>query len=203
MSRIGLILLAAGGSTRMGRPKQLLIYDGQPLLRRAAQIAIDSACSPIIVVLGAASEESRAVLRALTVQIEVNEQWARGMGSSLRHGMQRLMREETDVAAAIILLCDQPHVTADVLRRLAEAHASTGKRAIACSYAGAFGPPCLFAASRFDELLRLPDDRGAKSVLAAAAAVDDLHLIPFPQGAIDLDTPADVAQASRASDSTR
>jgi molybdenum cofactor cytidylyltransferase len=203
MSRICVILLAAGGSSRMGRPKQLLIYDGEALLRRAARAAMDSACSPIIVVLGAASEESRAVLEGLSVKIELNEDWSRGMGSSLRCGVQRLLREAPDAAAVIVMLCDQPHVTADVLRRLAEAHATSGKPAIACSYAGAFGPPSLFAASRFDDLLRLPDDRGAKSVLAAAAAAADLHLIPFPQGAIDLDTPADVAQAPRARDSTQ
>jgi molybdenum cofactor cytidylyltransferase len=195
MSRIGLILLAAGGSSRMGRPKQLLIHGGEALLRRAARAAMGSECSPIIVVLGAAAAESRTILEGLDVPIEVNEEFSRGMGSSLRCGVQRLMREAPDAAAVIIMLCDQPYVSADVLRRLADAHASTGKAAIACSYAGTFGPPCLFAASRFDELLRLPDDRGAKSVLAAAGA--NLHLIPFPQGAIDLDTPADVAQASR------
>jgi molybdenum cofactor cytidylyltransferase len=191
MSRIGVILLAAGGSSRMGRPKQLLMYEGEALIRRAARAAIGSGCAPIVVVLGAAAEPTREALDGLQVVIEVNEDWSRGMGSSLRCGVRRLLQDAPDVAAAIITLCDQPHVTADVLRSLAEAHAITAMpAAIACSYAGTFGPPCLFAASRFDELLRLPDGHGAKAVLAAAGA--DLHLIPFPQGAIDFDTPADL-----------
>jgi molybdenum cofactor cytidylyltransferase len=121
------------------------------------------------------------------------------MGCSLRCGVQRLMREAPNAAGAIVMLCDQPYVSGEVLRRLAEAHASSGKAAVACSYAGTFGPPCLFGASRFEELLRVADDRGAKSLLAAAGA--ELHLVPFPEGSIDFDTPADVTHGGRPRDS--
>ena len=191
MSSVGLILLAAGGSGRMGRPKQLLVYQGKTLLRRAADTAAASPCRPIVVVTGAQHSELLPQLEDLDLIVELNDQWKRGMGTSLRAGMRALLARQPDASAAVVMLCDQSHVSPAIVTALVEAQRATAKPAIACAYAGTYGPPCLFAASQFPALLAIPDERGAKALLAAAAKRDDLHLIPFPQGHIDIDTPAD------------
>src|SRR5947209_8753927 len=104
MPDIGLILLAAGGSTRMGRAKQLLVYRGKTLLRRAADAAVGSGCTPIVVVVGADAAEATRELAGLDLTVEVNPAWERGMGTSLRAGLARLLRERPDATAVVVTL---------------------------------------------------------------------------------------------------
>jgi molybdenum cofactor cytidylyltransferase len=183
MSDIGLILLAAGGSTRMGRAKQLLVFKGRSLLRRAAEEGVASGCRPVVVVLGDRPEEMRGELAGLEVQIVVNDRWRVGMGASIRRGM-----EEVQGAAVVVMLCDQPFVTAEVIGQLIKTFRESGKAVCASSYAGTFGPPCLFAASEFERLRGMPEEQGAKRLIAAAA---DVALVPFEKGAVDVDTVED------------
>jgi molybdenum cofactor cytidylyltransferase len=190
MSDIGLILLAAGGSTRMGKPKQLLAYQGSTLLRRAADAAIASGCTPVVVVVGAAADRAARELDGMTAAlIEVNSDWERGMGTSIRAGLRRVLRERPDIAAIVIMLCDQPHVDAAHLRHLCDVHRATAKRIVASEYGDTLGPPCLFAAESFDELLQIGDAEGAKRLIKLAG--DDGTTIPLPAAAIDVDTPED------------
>src|SRR2546423_3951226 len=161
MPPVGLILLAAGASTRLGRAKQLLVFKGNTLLRHAAETAMASACRPIVIVTGAMHEELLPEIRGLEVITERNVEWQRGMGTSLRAGLRGMLRHQPDAGAAVILLCDQPHVNGDVLSALVEAHRATAKPVIASAYAGTFGPPCLFAASQFPALMAGPDGQGA------------------------------------------
>lgn len=189
MPSVGLILLAAGGSSRMGRPKQLLPWRGRTLLRRAADAALESPCRPVVVVLGACADEARAELAGLGVTTSMNADWVKGMGSSIRCGLRSLLIERPEIAAAIIMLCDQPHVDAAALRRLIDAHQSSAKPVCASAYSGTRGPPCLFAASHFPRLLDMPESNGAKPLLSTAG--DHLLVIPFPEGAIDVDEPPD------------
>ena len=124
MPTTGLILLAAGGSTRMGQPKQLLRIGNETLLRRAANAVLASACSPVVIVLGEQDDLIDAQLSGLPVRIVRNEQWQAGMGGSIRRGITAIASE---CAAAVVMLCDQPAVTTGVIDRLVDAHRRSGK----------------------------------------------------------------------------
>src|SRR5256885_1592662 len=108
---VGIILLAAGGSTRMGRPKQLLPYRGQSLLRHAATVVAESRCRPAVVVLGAEYQNSLKELSGLPVHATENTLWSHGIGTSIRMGMDALLREDAGLGAVILALCDQPFIT--------------------------------------------------------------------------------------------
>ncbi len=185
MPTIGLILLAAGASKRMGRPKQFLKWNGKSLLRRAANTGLVAGCSPVIAVVGAHAAECRAEIQDLHILIEENSDWERGMGTSIRAGLRALLRAEPAVAGTLIALCDQPLVTAADLQRLM----ATEKPVCAAAYDDTVGPPCFFAASYFSRLLALPDGQGAKSLLLAAG--EALDRVDIPGAATDVDTPED------------
>ena len=181
--RIGAVVLAAGGSRRMGRPKQLLPYRGRSLLRHAAEAALATPCRPVAVVLGAAAALAEAELAGLPVDAVRNPRWADGIGTSIRAGIAALGAAD----AAIILLADQPLLGPAALLALLERFAQDRPDAVASEYAGTLGVPALFARSLFPALLSLADDEGAKRVILAGNAAR----VPFPDGAIDVDTPAD------------
>lgn len=183
---IGVIVLAAGGSTRMGRPKQLLPWRGRTLVRRAVETAL-AVGGPVVVVIGA--EPVRSELQDLPIDVVENSQWSRGMGSSIRTGVQRAITVHAQLDAVILMLCDQPEVTADTLVRLIEAQRKTGKGLCAAEFDATFGPPVLFTRAYFDRLLAIPDEQGARHLLLAYA--DDLLRVPCPEAALDLDTWSD------------
>jgi molybdenum cofactor cytidylyltransferase len=188
--RVGGVILAAGSSSRMGSPKQTLRYRGESLLRRAALAALGAGCSPVVVVTGAHAELSRRELDGLDVREVFNPLWETGMASSVRAGVEGLIN--TDAAAAVLLLCDQPHVTAEVISGLVVAHVTEGKPVVASAYGGSFGVPALFARSLFAELSQLEGAAGAKQVIKRHAA--EAHFLPFPGGEVDVDTPEDFSR---------
>ena len=181
--RVGLIILAAGGSTRLAAPKQLLPVGGRSFLRHAADTALASVCRPVVVVLGAKAEELQTELAGLDVTIVNNTQWQRGLGSSIRAGMAAI--EAASCEAVAIMLCDQPLVSAQLLNRLVETKAGVA----AAEYGGTVGVPALFTAEFFAELTALPGDTGAKGLLLRHAA--RIARVPFPEAALDIDTPED------------
>lgn len=186
--KCGLILLAAGASRRMGRPKQLLPVAGRPLLRHAAESAAAAPVAPVVVVLGARAAEIAPCLDGLPVQIVVNAQWDQGMGSSVRTGLRALTAGTPGLATVIIALADQPGCPADHFARLIETHRATGRSIVASSVAGVPGPPVLFTAVWFHLLLVLDGDTGARRLLRAQRA--HVATVPLASGT-DLDTPAD------------
>ena len=188
----GLILLAAGRSSRLGQPKQLLKFAGETLLRRAARTALASRCRPVGVVLGYDHERMREELRGLPVQVWLHENWEEGMGSSLRFGLGRLQDIAPDLAAAVVMLCDQPFLNAAHLDALQDAFAAQECRIVASEYAGVSGTPCLFHRALFPELEALRGESGAKSLLPRYRATT--LAVPFPQGNLDMDTPEDAAR---------
>lgn len=188
--RVGAIILAAGPSSRLGTPKQLLHFRGQSLLRRAALSALGAGCRPVVVVTGAHAQLYVGELDDLAVLAAFNREWQEGLASSIRTGIEALVSEDPDVTAALILLCDQPHVTSALLSRLIGAHLATGCLVVASTYGDSAGAPALFSRSLFAELGRLEGASGAKHVIARHAA--EAHLVPFPDGEADVDTPADV-----------
>jgi molybdenum cofactor cytidylyltransferase len=198
--RVGAIVLAAGSSSRLGTPKQLLHFRGESLLRRAARTALGAGCAPVVVVTGAHAELSRAELADLDVREACNGEWATGLASSIRTGLAQLLHEDPGVAAVILMLCDQPHVTAPVLSALIAAHDADDSTIVASHYDGTAGPPALFGRALFLELAQLEGAAGAKQVIARHAT--STHLVAFPGGEADVDTPADLARlrVSRAGD---
>lgn len=189
---VGAVVLAAGSSSRMGSPKQTLQFRGVSLLRHAALAALGAGCDPVIVVTGAHSELSRRELDGLNVREVLNTRWETGMASSIRAGVEGLVSADADSAAAVLLLCDQPHVTADVISDLVAAHRATGMSVIASTYGGSFGVPALFSRTLFTELTRLEGRSGAKEVIKRYAS--EAHFLPFPCGEVDVDTPDDFSR---------
>lgn len=196
---VGAVILAAGSSSRMGSPKQLLQFRGESLLRRAARAALDAGCRPVVVVTGAHAELSRRELDSLDVREASNPCWETGMASSIAAGLETLVSADANVTAAVFLLCDQPHVTADVLSGLAAAHRATGSPVIASTYGGSFGVPALFDKSLFDELAQLEGKAGAKQVIERHAS--EACFLPFRGGEVDVDTPDDFSRLIAASGS--
>jgi molybdenum cofactor cytidylyltransferase len=188
-TNIGAVILAAGSSSRMGTPKQTLQYQGNSLLRRATLAALDAACRPVVVVTGAHADLCRRELEGLDVSEAFNAGWETGMASSVRTGIERLLSMDAGVTAAVLLLCDQPHVTSDVISTLVAAHHATGRPVIASAYAGSFGVPALFSRTLFTELTKLEGMSGAKEIIKRHAS--EAHFLPFPEGGVDVDTPDD------------
>ena len=186
---LGAVILAAGGATRFGRPKQLALFDGEPLVHRAVRIALAAECSPVVVVCGSESEAIRALLQDLPMEVVRNAQWSRGIGTSIRRGVEAVVARKPSPDALVLMACDQPFVTPRTIRRLAEAAAE--RRGIAASsYGSSLGIPTLFGAKWFSALRRLPAETGAKSLLRLHR--EDVAAVDFPAGAYDIDLPADL-----------
>jgi len=188
MNKVAAIILAAGGSSRMGRPKQLLKTDGVSFVRRTAETALASQCYRVFVVVGAQSDAVREELEGLDLTIVTNTLWHSGMGSSIRTGMQALKSDRHTYGAALFLLIDQPAVTTALINTIMGAFRK-GSDLVASEYANSFGVPALFAAAYFEALGNLPSDSGAKVLLKRHGA--DVTRILFPEGAFDIDTQVD------------
>jgi molybdenum cofactor cytidylyltransferase len=189
-SKIGLILLAAGASRRLENfPKQLLEFRGKTLLRRAAENALASKCGKICVVLGANAEKLKREIDDLSIEIVVNENWADGMGSSLKCALGKLLEVEPNLSAVVVTLCDQPLIDSAIINRLAAVFFETRNQIIAAGYAETIGVPAIFARSTFDELMNLADDGGAKQIIKKYAA--SVKKLSVPEAAFDVDTRMD------------
>lgn len=188
-SRHGAVVLAAGGSRRLGRPKQLLELRGEPLVRRAARIAAEAGFAPVIVVVGAEADAVGAALAGGSFAVVANEGWESGVASSIRRGIEALRAMRGDVEGALLATCDQPLVGPGHLAALAAAASSGAKAIAASSYGGTVGVPALFSRAIFDELLALEGDRGAKRVIARDEG--RVACVEVPEGERDVDTEAD------------
>jgi CTP:molybdopterin cytidylyltransferase MocA len=177
---IAAVVLAAGASTRLGEPKQLIVINGETLLERTVRIARETGCKPVIVVLGANAEQIRAQCDLSDAVVVTNEAWEEGMASSIRVGIGALDRED----GVVLMTCDQPAVTAGHLRALM----GLGK-VTASAYAGRRGVPAYFPASSFPPLMQLRGDAGARELLRDAATVE------LAGGELDVDTDRELAFA--------
>ena len=186
---IDIVLLAAGKSERLGKPKQLLSFDGQSLLQHAIQEASHSDAGQIIVVLGANADILRPGIDPTTAHVVVNAEWEEGMASSIRRGINALNQIVPSSEGVILMVCDQPYVTSSLLNDLIETYQKTGNHIVTCSYENTFGPPTLFHKSHFPELIQLKGDTGARKVVERHPG--DVEVVLFPEGKIDIDTKAD------------
>jgi molybdenum cofactor cytidylyltransferase len=182
----GILLLAAGESSRLGQPKQLLPWRGVPLIRHVANIALEANLGPVTVVLGAEDEPCRQALADLPIHILHHASWRDGMGGSIAAGMAAMDRDR--LLGVLILLCDQPLIDAPLLRRLAAIGVESNLSIVATRSDDADGPPVWFAARKFPELLALTGPRGAKGILQKEPR---RFSIPCPDAASDIDTQQD------------
>lgn len=186
---IAAVVLAAGGSTRLGRPKALVRHRGRTLLQRTVDAALASGCSPVLVVLGAAAGEVGETIADRPVERLVHPGWEAGLASSLATGVGALAARP-EVRGALLLCCDQPRLSAALLRRMLAAFDGTPGRMVACAYADTIGIPALFERECFKALAALRGERGAKSLLTAAGSRP--VLIDWPDGAADVDREEDL-----------
>ncbi|MEB3180115.1 MAG: nucleotidyltransferase family protein [Nostocaceae cyanobacterium] len=190
--RVGIIILAAGASTRMGKPKQLLLYQGRSFLQHTIETALNSQCRPILVILGANAAKINPKISNFTVQIVENQQWSEGMSASIRVGMEALIAVQKNITAVVITLCDQPFLSAAIIKKIFDVYLATDKPIVACQYADTLGVPALFSRAIFSELMNLQAGMGAKYIINKYH--HDVLSVPFPEGAIDIDTPQDYEQ---------
>ncbi len=187
-SRVRVIVLAAGAGRRMGRPKQLVHFEGRPLLVHAMEQARATGC-PVDVVLGAETERCREILQQLAAppRILVNENWDQGMAGSLQLGVRSAPPE---CAALFIALCDQPRIPREHFTALIDAWLTNPDSIIASTYAERIGAPCVFGRQDFHHLLELSGDRGARDLLFRER--HRVQALPCPEAALDVDRPEDL-----------
>jgi len=186
---VGLVILAAGASTRLGTPKQLLRYGEKSLLFRAAQTAVASVCEPVVIVLGAYAELLKQEVQDLPVQVVENPHWQKGMGGSIGTGIEAINTFSDNIEAVVLMLCDQPFVSVDLINKLVESSCLTKHSIVASQYQGTLGVPALFKCALFGELLSLKSAEGAKKVIAKYSG--EVDSVAFANGVIDIDTPGD------------
>ncbi|MGA9584055.1 MAG: nucleotidyltransferase family protein [Terracidiphilus sp.] len=190
---VAAIIVAAGSSSRLGQPKQLVSIDGEPLLQRAIRRVQESAASPVFVVIGAHREQIESAIDFGTAAIVVNEDWAEGLASSIRVGVMAAEKGAADATGLLLMACDQPRVTVDHLRRMIEKFETrTESILIASTYAGVRGIPAIFPREAHRELLALRGDKGARALLQKPLwhGIE----VPLEGGEIDIDSPDDLAR---------
>ncbi len=185
----GIVIMAGGQSRRLGTPKQLLSFRENTLLGYTIEVALSAQCGPVLVVLGSGSQIIRAAIEAYPVVVVENEGWEEGMGSSLRVGLQEMLKIQPDTDAIIFMVCDQPFVTKSLLLCLISTQVTTGKGITASGYLGKMGTPALFQKKYFGELMELKGDTGARILLKEYDK--DVVTIPFEAGITDIDTKQD------------
>ena len=188
----GIIILAAGNSSRLGQPKQLLRFNEKSLIRYTADEAVKVAGKQVIVVTGAHKnlvEEELCDCPAHTIH---NTYWQEGMSSSIYIGLITLISIFPNIHAVTICVSDQPFIAAAIFQQMINEQQQTNKGVVAAAYGGTTGVPVLFTDRYFIELLNLKGSEGAKILLNKFP--DDFTTIDFEKGHIDLDTPEDVAQ---------
>ncbi len=190
---IGILILAAGGSSRLGKPKQLLDINGQYFIQHFINVATVFNPHSIAIVLGAEAEKIAGKI-TITEKISIikNENWHEGMSTSLQSGIDYFVNLQHDIDNIIILLCDQPYVTTTHLQNLISKYEETQSPIIACNYGETFGPPVLIHKSFFPKLQELKGDEGAKKIINKN--LDQVSFIEFEKGLIDIDTEGDYGE---------
>ncbi|HEY0895494.1 MAG TPA: nucleotidyltransferase family protein [Sphingobacteriaceae bacterium] len=185
----GILVLAAGRSSRLGRPKQLLVVGDLSLLKHSLRAAESSVAAHIRVVLGAYSAAVGSETVGGRTRAVINPHWEEGISSSIRCGLAALTEDDPSITGVVLMVCDQPGVTAGLLDQLIAMHWETGRKIVASAFAGTVGTPVFFHRSLFPELLELTGDAGGKTVILSHLA--DMASVDFPDGANDIDTEAD------------
>lgn len=191
---IGIVVLAAGNSSRLGRAKQLLPFGSKTLIRHVVDEALLAQADKVIVVTGAGSEAIAEELEPTHASLVQNEQWQEGMGTSIKKGLAQLLVLCPEVSAVLITVCDQPFVSAQTFINIMQAYQQNTGLVVASTYAGIIGTPALYDKTYFDELFALNGQEGAKKLLMKHQT--KLVAVPFEKGEMDIDTLEDYQKLS-------
>jgi molybdenum cofactor cytidylyltransferase len=194
---IPIVILAAGASSRLGKPKQNLVFKGQTLLQRMI-VSASAVSGQVIVVLGANLNEIDSTNFDVATEILYNEDWALGMGSSIRQATSHVEQKYPHANAMLVTVCDQPYVDTALLQQLFETAGFVKHDIVACSYKGTVGVPAVFKKICFPELLKLNGKEGAKKIMEQR--LQNVYQIPFPLGSVDIDTEEDFNNLLTSSD---
>lgn len=183
---LSILIIAAGSSSRLGKPKQLVIFQAKTLIERTVETALEVSDN-VTVVLGANAELIVPFLEKYPIKNLHNSLWAEGMASSIRLGVESI---DNQASSLLLLLCDQPFVSVGLLQEMIQTQHKTQNPIVACEYGGALGVPMVFDKTIFPELLALKGDKGAKAFLHKYP--NQISVVPFEKGAFDVDTVEDL-----------
>jgi molybdenum cofactor cytidylyltransferase len=181
-----IIVLAAGTSSRLGQPKQIINFQGKILLQHAIDEAMQTNLQPVIVVVGAHENTIVKALEETKVTIIKNLNWEEGISSSIRCGLNALQEMNAATNGVIFMVCDQPYVTKFLLESLLKEQQKSGLPIVASRYENILGTPVLFHKSFFSQLMQLTGDTGAKKLIKQNPQMTTS--VPFAKGEIDIDT---------------
>ncbi|MFT4759432.1 MAG: molybdenum cofactor cytidylyltransferase [Paraglaciecola sp.] len=190
ISDISILILAAGNSSRLGQPKQLVNFGGKPLICHIIEQALFVKMRSVFVVLGGNKSLILPKITHLPVTIVDNENWAKGMGSSIATGLKAIQEQNPETTGIVTLLCDQPFVSADLIHQIIQKQEETQAAIVASSYSGNAGVPAFFSQSIFKELLNLSEKGGARKIIRQH--LSEIECVSFSEGIFDIDTPEDL-----------
>lgn len=183
---LAIIILAAGSSSRLGKPKQLLVYQNETLIKRIVKTALKIHQKNIFVVTGFLQQELNLELQDLPIQLVYNPNWAEGMGSSIQTGIKYVV-QNPKINAVLILLSDQPLINSLHLEQLIiKFYADKNSMIVATNYAETEGVPAIFDKTLFNNLLDLPANRGAQWLFETYH--NQLATVTFEGATLDIDT---------------
>lgn len=186
---IGVVILAAGSSSRLGRPKQLVEFQNKTLLQHIIDTVAPFKFTPSILILGAHADQIRQATDLKEVTVLNNETWPEGIASSIRLGVSESIKLNESLDSILFLLSDQPFVTAELIEELTQKHTNGDQRITACSYKENIGVPAIFGKTFFPQLLELTGDAGAKKMIAQNH--EHVDSVDFKDGSFDVDTEED------------
>ncbi len=190
-NNIAIVLLAAGSSSRMGSPKQLIDFQGKKLIQIVVERLLACRCFPTVVVLGANAKNIAPYLDYPDLNVIENPSWSTGMASSIRSGLEFVETMFPEAGQILFALVDQPFVEAEHYYVLVEAAERHPDKVIAAFYEGQAGAPMLFPRRHYALLSRLTGDRGAGAAVRSMSAEEVVH-VPLPTAAVDWDFLGDV-----------
>jgi len=189
MLNIGTVILAAGGSTRLGTPKQLIKGpDGISLIRIVCTLINSIECKQKWIVLGANHESIQSELHGIEIPVIINPEWKSGIASSIKIAVE-VLTKKNDLDGLMFVVCDQPYLNKKILDAILYTFQNTSRYIVASKYKDVLGTPALFHSSFFPELLKLSGDKGAGKIIYEN--LSQTAIIRFEEGIVDIDTRED------------